>query len=360
MFVSIVGGGISIASEEPSRVAVDAQGAVHIPAFTMPFSPLASKEALKSFIDSYVLDSSLQGNSSDLSGKDIGEQRRSYDERYPIPAIQRLRTLFRVTIKPETIGGVQTDIVMPVGGTSVENRDRVLINLHGGSFIFGGRYGGQAESIPIAGLGMFKVVTVDYAMAPEKKFPAASEDVAKVYRELLKHYRSESIGIYGCSAGSLITAEAVAWFQTHGLPRPGAVGLLCMGAMSNVEGDSAYIGAVLSGVNAPTVSEHGAELSPYFAGGDYRDPLESPAYSATVLAKFPPTILITGTRDTGMTGVVYTHTQLVKAGADAELYVWEGMRHGFIFYDDNMAPEARDAWQVMVKFFGSRLGHGHK
>lgn len=59
-------------------------------------------------------------------------------------------------------------------------------------------------------------------MAPEWYFPAASEDVAKVYRELLKSYRPENIGIYGCSAGAGLTSQAVAWFQTHGLPHPPA------------------------------------------------------------------------------------------------------------------------------------------
>jgi acetyl esterase/lipase len=47
------------------------------------------------------------------------------------------------------------------------------------------------------------------------------------FRQLLKHYPPRNIGIYGCSSGGMLTAEAVAWFQKEKLPRPGAIGLFC-------------------------------------------------------------------------------------------------------------------------------------
>jgi epsilon-lactone hydrolase len=137
-------------------------------------------------------------------------------------------------------------VVEPQGGISAANRKRVLINLHGGGFMLGARYGGQQESIPIASLGKFKVITADYRLAPENKFQAGSEDVAAVYRALLKQYLPSNIGIYGCSAGSLLTAEAVAWFQKHGLPRPGAIGLFGEGAVTEL-GESNYIQSALGG-----------------------------------------------------------------------------------------------------------------
>ena len=80
--------------------------------------------------------------------------------------------------------------------------------------------------MPVASLGKIRVVAVDYRQGPEHVFPAASEDVTAVYRELLKHYPAENIGIYGNSAGAVLTAMVIAWFQKEGLPRPGAIGLL--------------------------------------------------------------------------------------------------------------------------------------
>jgi epsilon-lactone hydrolase len=59
--------------------------------------------------------------------------------------------------------------------------------------------------------------------------------VAAVYRALLEHYEPREIGIYGTSAGGILTAEAIAWFEDHGLPLPGAIGTFCAG----VDQDSA-------------------------------------------------------------------------------------------------------------------------
>ena len=78
------------------------------------------------------------------------------------------------------------------------------------------------------------------AEGPDNKFPAASEDVASVYQELLKKYKPKNIGIYGCSAGGMQTAMSVAWFQKHSLPLPGAIGIFCASAGGIFGGDALY------------------------------------------------------------------------------------------------------------------------
>ena len=42
---------------------------------------------------------------------------------------------------------------------------------------------------------------------PEAVFPAASEDVAAVYRELLRTYTPKQVGIYECSAGGVLSGQ---------------------------------------------------------------------------------------------------------------------------------------------------------
>jgi acetyl esterase/lipase len=80
----------------------------------------------------------------------------------------------------------------------------------------------------------------------------------------------------------------------------------------------------------------------------------SPANSPEVLSKFPPTLLITGTRDFALSGTLFTDIQLTKQGVDVELHVWDGLFHGFFYNTD--VPESKDALNVIVKFFDRHLG----
>ena len=93
----------------------------------------------------------------------------------------------------------------------------------------------------------------------------------------------------------------------------------------------------------------------YLTGTDPKDPLVAPIHSPEILAKFPPTLIITATRGFELSGAVYTHTQLVKMGVDAELHVWEGLFHGFFYNPD--VPESRDCYDVIVKFFDQHLSN---
>lgn len=279
------------------------------------------------------------------------EQSRAFYGRLNSDRAARMRKLYPVTVRHVTIAGVGADAVLPAQGVSPANRHRVLINLHGGAFLWGAGSGGLVEAIPIASLGRIEVITLDYRQGPEHAFPAASEDVEAVYRELLKRYGPKQIGIYGCSAGGILTGEAVARFIAHKLPVPGAIGTFC-GSLVTIDGDSAYVGPLLNGQGVPA---HPLQLLalPYFRGANADDPMVQPGLSPALLKQFPPTLLITGTRDMAMGSVVHSQALLAQAGVEAELHVWEGMWHSF--FSDPELPESQQAYRTIVAFFERHL-----
>ena len=192
-----------------------------------------------------------------------------------------------------------------------------------------------------------RVISIDYRLAPAARFPAASEDVTAVYREVLKTYSPRRIGLYGCSAGGLLTAQSLAWFQSHGLPAPAAAGILCAGADPGMGGDSRTIGMILGDGELPAAPGSGG-LS-YMRGAPPSNSNAFPATSVDVLRKFPPTLIAVGTRDFALSSAVNLHSRLVSGGVDARLHAWEGGRHAF-FYDVRV-PESREAFDVIAKFF---------
>jgi acetyl esterase/lipase len=85
-------------------------------------------------------------------------------------------------------------------------------------------------------------------------------------------------------------------------------------------------------------------------------PLEAPE----IQREFPPSLLISGTRDLGLSRTVFAHSVLVDSGVDAELHVWEGVQHCSFaqpFVDPDV-PETQRAWKTIVKFFDNHLGRG--
>ena len=327
-----------------SKVVVDANGTVHVPAESVPLSSFLSPAA-KAYMTQHL---------HQMQEPELLEQVHGVP-RFMRPFLERDNELFDVARTDEHIGGVHVYVYVPKAGITARNRNRVLIDLHGGAF--SGCWPGCAEleSIPLSALMRIEVITVDYREGPKYKFPAASEDVASVYKELLKTYNHEEIGIYGCSAGGALTAQSEAWFQTHSLPSPGALGIYCAGA-GGFGGDALYIANPLGEARTPpaiTGRRRRHSRLGYFSNANPKSPLVAPINSPQILAKFPPTLIITADRDFAMSDALYTHEQLVKEGVDAELHMWEGLFHGFFYNVD--VPESRDAFNVMIKFFDRHL-----
>jgi len=334
-------------------VIVDDDGTVHVPAQAVPMSSYLSPEA-KAYVTQHL---------KDMQNPQVLEQDNGVP-RFMKGYLARQKVLYPVDRTDTTIAGVHAYVYTPKAGIAPANRDRVLIDLHGGGF--SGCWPGCAEleSIPIAALGKIRVISLDYREAPKYKFPAASEDVAAVYEQLLKDHSPQNIGIYGCSAGGMLTAMSVAWFEKHNLSEPGAVGIFCSGAGSptgaGFGGDANYTAMPLGEarvVPAPRPNARSNQAAGglgYLAGTNPKDPLVAPINSPEILAKFPPTLIITATRGFEMSGALYTHTQLGKLGVDTELHVWDGLFHGFFYNPD--VPESRDCYNAIVKFFDRHLG----
>jgi epsilon-lactone hydrolase len=336
------------AEDKPPAPTFEPDGTVHVPAFDLPPSTLLSKEAL----EAQMMRARRPGGAPSSSG-DIAAVRNGL-EAMLAPQVSAMRKQYPVDVVDQTIDGIPTRIVTPKDKPF--DHKHVLINLHGGGFTMCADACAMLESVPIASLGGYKVVTVNYRMAPEAAHPAGVEDAATVYRELLKSYRPKSIGIYGCSAGGALTAETAAWLPAHGLPQAGAVGIFGAGAVRFGAGDSAWVAAYIDGSFPPPVRSGGSQPDStrgYFSKTDMSDPIISPALHPDVVGKFPPTLIITGTRAMDMSPAIYTNSQLLKAGVRSTLIVGEGMGHCYI-YQSNL-PEARDAYQVIVGFFRENL-----
>jgi acetyl esterase/lipase len=322
------------AAQAPTRDTsyIDAQGTAHVTR-VVPVPKTISTEAQRR----------LSRPEPDHGPPQSLVDRRKGTDAYTARARVEWSRLCPNQIVEEKIAG-PVRIVTPEGLPEA-NRDRVLLNLHGGGF--NSDSGSYTESIPIAGYSKIKVVAVLYRLAPEHPFPAAVEDSVAVYKELLRTYKPSHIVIYGTSAGAILTAEVAARLKQLGLPLPAALGIFSgMGDFTRY-GDSEAIYALrgFSGhLDPPQPEPHDPD---YVAATDPRDPVLSPIFGD--LHGLPPTLFITSGRDLLLSGTVNLHRAYLNVGVDARLVVFDALPHAF-WYDSTL-PEAIEANHMMADFF---------
>jgi epsilon-lactone hydrolase len=277
----------------------------------------------------------------------LAERRKSTDA-YTAGAREEWKKICPVTIEDRTIAGVPVHLVTPPD-IPASNRDKILLNLHGGGF--NSDSGSYTESIPIASYTRMKVVAVLYRLAPEYPFPAAVEDSVAVYKQLLKEHKPQNIVIYGTSAGAILTAEVAVKLKQLGLPEPAGLGIFSgMGDFAR-PGDSIAMYALrgLSGQLDPP--EKGAHDPFYVGSTDAKDPVLSPIYAD--LHGMPPTLFVTSGRDLLLSGTVNLHRAFLNAGVDARLIVFDALPHAF-WYSTKL-PEAIEANHFMADFITKTL-----
>ncbi|WP_211369398.1 alpha/beta hydrolase [Pseudoxanthomonas kalamensis] len=315
---------------------------VDMPATSLPYSRFASPEARTRF-------EQLQADQGPPS-TDIADLRRFYQD-YNDARLREVQSRYLARVEATTMGGVPVQVVDPAAGVAEGNGARVLINLHGGAFMWGAGSGALVEAIPIAVVAGMRVVAVDYRLAPEHPYPAAAEDVEAVYRALLEEYRAENIGIYGCSAGGVLTAQATARILRAGLPRPGAIGTFC-GTGLPFAGDSVVLGQLATGA-APMKADSDAR-PPYLLADSVDGPAAYPGKFPELLERFPPTLLLAGGRDFSVSALTTMHRRLLGSGVEADLVLFDGMWHAFFVFPE--LPESREAYGLIADFFDRHLG----
>ena len=276
-------------------------------------------------------------------------ERRAGTDKYTAGAKNDWLALYPATVTEDKIAGVPVRIVVPAGLPEA-NKDKVLLNLHGGGF--NSDSGSFTESIPIAGMTKIKCVAVLYRLAPENPFPAALDDSIAVYKELLKTYKPDHIVIYGTSAGAILTGEVAVKIKQLGLPMPAALGIFSgMGDFAR-SGDSQALYALrgLSGHLEPP-DDSQPHNSDYVGKLDPKDPVLSPIYAD--LHGMPPTLFVTSGRDLLLSGTINLHRAFLNAGDDARLVVYDALPHAF-WYSTKL-PEALEANHLMADFLARNL-----
>ena len=234
--------------------------------------------------------------------------------------VQALSEQLSVSIEQEQIEGVNVYHVAPAK-VDPRHADHLFVYVHGGAFVLNAGEAGLSEPILIAHRAKMRVLSIDYRMPPKYPTPAGRDDVVTVYQHLLKQRPAQSMALGGTSGGGNLAMATVQRLLELGLDVPGALYLGTPGTDMSKTGDSWYTN---DGIDRLLVTYDGfveAASRLYADGRDLKDPLVSPHYGK--VDGFPPTLLVTGTRDLLLSNTARTHIKLRQAGVVADLLVYD-------------------------------------
>lgn len=226
---------------------------------------------------------------------------------------------------------------------------RLYLDIHGGAFFYG--RGPACRGLTRHAMVHSRVDTwgVDYRVPPEHPFPAALDDCVAAYRAALESYAPGDVVVAGASAGGNLAAALLLRLAADGVPGPAGLVLLSPEVDLTESGDS-----FRTNLGVDTVLTSGLRpLNEIYAGGrDLTDPFVSPLFGD--LSGFPPTLLVTGTRDLFLSNTVLFHRKLRGHDIDARLHVIEAMPHGGF----EGSPEDADVWREVRAFLARAYSRG--
>lgn len=324
------------------------QGPRHLPVRDIPIPTESVSPQMKALIGAPYIPIF---NAHPKSPEDWKKLVKQFDEQSS-SQLPKIQEKLNVKVTSTTIGGVKALIVTPTA-IPEKNKNRLLVHVHGGGYVFGSGDSGALEAILMAGIGGFKIISIDYRMPPDYPYPAPLDDSMTVWKEAVKMAEPKNMAIFGSSTGGAMTLAIVLRTKDEHLPLPAAIAPGTPWSDLNDIGDSYKTNEWLDNILVTWDGWLGDAAQLYAGGQSMKDPYLSPIYGN--FYGFPPAILTTGTRDLFLSNTIRTHRKLRLAGVEAELNVYEGQSHCQYLNDPDI-PEVKEIFSDIANFFDKHLG----
>ena len=288
---------------------------------------------------------------SDVKEKIVPEKMR---EILNIPSIPTEKRVQVHSIEERTVSTPEAEI--PVGIFYAEEKDSypILMYFHGGAFFSGTLESHDEIARAIALESGYKVISVDYRLAPEHPYPAALKDCYDVTKWATENkdelnWDGVSLAVAGDSAGgnlaaavSFMARDKKEFVITHQVLYYPSLDL----DLSEFRYPSLFENRKGYGVESDQLAEF---CSFYLSGGaDPNNPLVSPIKKEN-LENLPSALVITAEFDPMRDEGEQYAANLAKHGISVELKRYEGATHGFLGKFTHL-EEYQDVYKQTEKF----------
>ena len=241
--------------------------------------------------------------------------------------------------------------------TGMSGTKPILVYFRGGGWVIASLDIYEATPVSLARHLNAVVVSIDYRMGPEHKFPAAHDDAIAAYRWVLQNAGSwggdrQHIAVAGESAGGNLAANVSIAARDQGLPMPVHQLLVYPVASTNTNSPSYHDCSQAKPLNAAMMSWFVKNATN--GGTDLMDPRLN--LIAANLRGLPPTTIISAEIDPLRSDGDLLTKSLIAAGVPVEHRLYQGATHEF-FGMAAVVGKARDAQEFSVKRLSAAFNH---
>lgn len=285
-------------------------------------------------------------SNAELTPAEIGKTRKRMDR---MGLAGAARKTSKVKFETGELGGVPLCWAEPKRGGSGPRP--VVLHFHGGAYFVGSSKAYRPFAANLALLADARVAMLDYGLAPEAPYPAATNDALAAYRALLQQgIPAQRIVLGGDSAGGNLALVTLLKIKEARLPTPAGCLLLSPWADLTGSGESiktnAEADAMLPGHRMP-------EAAYLYAGeNDLRNWRISPLFGN--YEGLPPLSIHVGSEEILRDDSRRVAACAAEAGVEVVLTEWPQAPHVFPIFSD-LIPEGKRAMVLIADWIASVL-----
>lgn len=249
----------------------------------------------------------------------------------------------KICVEPICIDGINCEWVKKEDNI---NANKIILYIHGGSWCFGDLTISRHLAMFLAEMSEYKILVVDYSLAPENPYPKGLGDCEKIYNYLINTNNPENIVLLGDSAGGNLSLCLLAKIKDNNLPMPACVALAS--PVTDLTQNSELVRQMPDLCYTVYKEKEQTIFDLYLNGASPHSPFVSPIKAD--MRTYPPILIHVGEDEALCTDNINFVKEANKQGVNAVCKVWLEMFHDFTTVG-NTLPESKNSLREIIEFF---------